>query len=101
MPPVGVNPTTSVKGPLFKPNTCAFRPLSHRDCYNVSFETMKVIAKNIFNKSSNNISSEHMRLLNAVEQYGFGNWEDIAKQISENGPSTNVSKKTPQQARDE
>jgi hypothetical protein len=29
---------------------------------------------------------EEMRLLDAIEQYGFGNWEDIAKHIETRTP---------------
>ncbi len=50
--------------------------------------------------------SEHVRLLEAVEQYGYGNWEDIARHVnaagvSETGPSTNWSKKNAIQAKEE
>ena len=53
-----------------------------------------------------NIFSEPLRLLEAVEQYGYGNWEDIIRKLnntgsSETGPSTNWSKKIALQAKDE
>jgi hypothetical protein len=50
--------------------------------------------------------SEHLRLLEAVEQYGYGNWEDIVRSIhlataAATPESANLSKKTAVQAKDE
>ncbi len=50
--------------------------------------------------------SEHLRLLESLEQYGYGNWEDISRQVnasgaSDTGPSTNWSKKNAVQAKEE
>ena len=46
--------------------------------------------------------SEHLRLLSAIEQYGYGNWEDIAKGInSENEGTINWRKRTPLEIKDE
>ena len=44
--------------------------------------------------------------MEAVEQYGYGNWEDIVRHVnaagvSETGPSTNWSKKNAVQAKEE
>ncbi len=45
-------------------------------------------------------------MLEAVEQYGYGNWEDIGRHLNsagtaETGPSTNWSKKNAPQAKEE
>lgn len=34
-----------------------------------------------------------MRLLDAIEQFGFGNWEDISKHIETRTPEGNVTLK--------
>jgi len=47
-------------------------------------------------------SGEHVKLLSAIEQYGYGNWEDIAKGInSEMDGSTCWRKRTPLEVKDE
>ena len=41
-------------------------------------------------------NSEHVKLLNAIEQYGYGNWEDIAKGINSEAEGQTVwRKRTP------
>ena len=44
-----------------------------------------------------------MKLLNAIEQYGYGNWEDIAKGMNSepDGGSTTCRKRTPVEVKDE
>ena len=37
--------------------------------------------------------SEHVRLLEAIEQYGYGNWEDISKGIIAKADGSNCWKK--------
>ncbi|XP_015586283.1 transcriptional adapter 2B isoform X2 [Cephus cinctus] len=40
----------------------------------------------IFNGRGNWTAREHLRLLDAIEQFGFGNWEDISKHIETRTP---------------
>lgn len=41
----------------------------------------------IFSGSRGNWTArEHLRLLDAIEQFGFGNWEDISKHIETRTP---------------
>ncbi|KAL7301548.1 hypothetical protein TKK_0005980 [Trichogramma kaykai] len=40
----------------------------------------------IFNDKGNWTAMEHLRLLDAIEQYGYGNWEDISKHIETRSP---------------
>lgn len=40
----------------------------------------------IFNGRGNWTAREQLRLLDAIEQFGFGNWEDISKHIETRTP---------------
>lgn len=47
-------------------------------------------------------SGEHVKLLNAIEQYGYGNWEDISKGINSEADGSIVwRKRTPLEVKDE
>ncbi|XP_034941248.1 transcriptional adapter 2B isoform X2 [Chelonus insularis] len=58
-----------------------------------SYQFMDSGTISIFNGSRGNWTArEHLRLLDAIEQFGFGNWEDISKHIET---------RTPEEAKDE
>ena len=44
----------------------------------------------IFNGRGNWTAREQLRLLDAIEQFGFGNWEDISKHIETRTPEGNT-----------
>lgn len=45
----------------------------------------------IFNGRGNWTAREQLRLLDAIEQFGFGNWEDISKHIETRTPEGNLT----------
>ncbi|XP_057338185.1 transcriptional adapter 2-beta isoform X1 [Microplitis mediator] len=52
-----------------------------------SYQFMDSGTISIFNGSRGNWTArEHLRLLDAIEQFGFGNWEDISKHIETRTP---------------
>ncbi|CAG4957677.1 unnamed protein product [Colias eurytheme] len=57
-----------------------------------SYQFMDAGAFGIFLGRNNWSANEEVRLLDAIEQFGFGNWEDIAKHIET---------RTPEEAKDE
>ncbi|RVE47501.1 hypothetical protein evm_007912 [Chilo suppressalis] len=63
---------------------------SHKNDH--SYQYMDSGAFGIFLGRSNWSANEEVRLLDAIEQFGFGNWEDIAKHIET---------RTPEEAKDE
>ncbi|XP_043271505.1 transcriptional adapter 2B [Venturia canescens] len=56
----------------------------HRNDHPYQFMDSGTIS--IFNGRGNWTAREHVRLLDAIEQFGFGNWEDISKHIEERTP---------------
>ncbi|KAK0182525.1 hypothetical protein PV327_000658 [Microctonus hyperodae] len=64
---------------------------SHKNDHSYQFMDSGTIS--IFSGSRGNWTArEHLRLLDAIEQFGFGNWEDISKHIET---------RTPEEAKDE
>ncbi|KAL0819680.1 hypothetical protein ABMA28_007743 [Loxostege sticticalis] len=63
---------------------------SHKNDH--SYQYMDSGAFGLFLGRSNWSANEEVRLLDAIEQFGFGNWEDIAKHIET---------RTPEEAKDE
>ncbi|OXU24725.1 hypothetical protein TSAR_012124 [Trichomalopsis sarcophagae] len=57
-----------------------------------SYQFMDSGTISIFSGRGNWTAREHLRLLDAFEQYGYGNWEDISKHIET---------RTPEEAKDE
>ncbi|XP_026668311.1 transcriptional adapter 2B isoform X1 [Ceratina calcarata] len=51
-----------------------------------SYQFMDSGTISIFNGKGNWTAREHLRLLDAIEQFGFGNWEDISKHIETRTP---------------
>uniref|UniRef100_A0A0C9RBJ0 Transcriptional adapter n=1 Tax=Fopius arisanus TaxID=64838 RepID=A0A0C9RBJ0_9HYME len=53
---------------------------------NHSYQFMDSGTISIFSGRGNWTAREHLRLLDAIEQFGFGNWEDISKHIETRTP---------------
>lgn len=53
---------------------------------NHAYQFMDSSTISIFNGRGNWTAREHLRLLDAIEQYGYGNWEDISKHIESRTP---------------
>ncbi|XP_014215648.1 transcriptional adapter 2B-like isoform X2 [Copidosoma floridanum] len=51
-----------------------------------SYQFMDSGTISIFNGRGNWTAMEHLRLLDAIEQFGYGNWEDISKHIETRSP---------------
>ncbi|XP_043496011.1 transcriptional adapter 2B isoform X8 [Polistes fuscatus] len=51
-----------------------------------SYQFMDSGTISIFNGRGNWTAKEQLRLLDAIEQFGFGNWEDISKHIETRSP---------------
>lgn len=57
---------------------------SHKNDHSYQFMDSGTIS--IFNGRGNWTAREQLRLLDAIEQFGFGNWEDISKHIETRTP---------------